>query len=70
VLRSARSRREPAHGRLRPAGAGHALTHEDQEGGGGPTSGWRRFIPTFRSGALAAVIVAFMLGGLVVAIAG
>ena len=28
---------------------------------------WRRFIPSLGSGALAAVIVAFMLGGLVVA---
>jgi hypothetical protein len=32
-------------------------------------AGWRRVIPAFGTGALAAVIVAFMLGGLLVAIA-
>jgi hypothetical protein len=60
----------PVNRFLLQRGAGHALTHEYHESGGGATSGWRRFVPTFRTGALAAVIVAFMLGGLVVAIAG
>jgi uncharacterized cupredoxin-like copper-binding protein len=46
-------------------GKGHALTHQYMHGA--RASGWRRFIPSFGSGALAAVIVAFMLGGLVVA---
>ena len=48
-------------------GKGHALSHQFH---GRPTAtDWRRFIPSLGSGALAAVIVAFMLGGLVVAAA-
>jgi hypothetical protein len=47
-------------------GKGHALTHQYHHGGAQATD-WRRLIPSFDSGALAAVIVASMLGGLVVA---
>jgi len=49
-------------------GKGHALTHRFH-GMEAPTSGWRRLLPTFPTGALIAVLVAFMLGGLVVSIA-
>ncbi|WP_286149232.1 DUF4396 domain-containing protein [Mycobacterium sp. IS-1496] len=49
-------------------GKGHALTHEYHHGATHP-SGARRFIPSFGTGALAAAIIAFMLGGLVVSIA-
>jgi hypothetical protein len=46
-------------------GKGHALTHGYHVAG--DVIGWRRFVPSLGSGALAAVIVAFMLGGLLVA---
>jgi hypothetical protein len=49
-------------------GKGHALTHEFH-GVSGAETGWRRLIPTLASGSLAGAIVAFMLGGLVVALA-
>jgi hypothetical protein len=49
-------------------GKGHALTHQ-YHGSDGKATGATRFIPTFTTGALVAVIVAFMLGGLVVSIA-
>jgi hypothetical protein len=49
-------------------GKGHALTHEYH--GAAPAAGVRRFIPSFGTGALAATLVAFMLGGLLVAVAG
>ncbi|WP_231737672.1 DUF4396 domain-containing protein [Mycobacterium sp. IS-1742] len=49
-------------------GKGHALTHEYHHGATHP-SGARRFIPSLSTGALAAAIIAFMLGGLVVSIA-
>lgn len=55
----------PVNRYLLARGKGHALTHHYMHGG--EASGWRRFIPSFGTGALAAVIVAFMLGGLVVA---
>lgn len=38
-------------------------------GAGTATTGWRGLIPTFGTGALPAAIAAFMLGGLLVAIA-
>jgi hypothetical protein len=50
-------------------GKGHALTHRYHGAGAAASSDWRRFIPTLSTGALAAVIAAFMLGGLVVAVA-
>ncbi|NYE73576.1 DUF4396 domain-containing protein [Microlunatus parietis] len=48
-------------------GKGHALIHGHHEASAG--EGARRFIPSFRTGALVAVLVAFMLGGLIVSIA-
>jgi uncharacterized cupredoxin-like copper-binding protein len=55
----------PVNRYLLARGRGHALTHQYMHGA--EATGWRRSIPSFGSGALAAVIVAFMLGGLVVA---
>jgi hypothetical protein len=55
----------PVNRYLLGRGKGHALTHQYHHGA--PAADWRRFIPSLGSGALAAVIVAFMLGGLVVA---
>ncbi len=57
----------PVNRLLMQRGKGHALTH--QYHGASAVAGWRRLVPAFRSGALAAVIVAFMLGGLVVSVA-
>jgi hypothetical protein len=58
----------PVNRFLLQRGRGHALTHHYH---GAPviSSGWHRLIPVFAPGALAAVIVAFMLGGLIVALA-
>jgi len=47
-------------------GTGHALTHQYHHAGSEPP-GLRRWIPDLRTGALAATIAAFMLGGLVAA---
>jgi Domain of unknown function (DUF4396) len=58
----------PVNRVLLQRGKGHALTHEYHGAGAAPT-GWRRFVPAFGTGALAGVIVAFMLGALLVAIA-
>src|SRR4051794_15353770 len=58
----------PVNRYLLQRGKGHALTHQ-YHGASAVAAGWRRFIPAFGPGALAAVIIAFMLGGLVVAIA-
>jgi Domain of unknown function (DUF4396) len=58
----------PVNRYLLKRGKGHALTHHFH-GSGGEVTGARRFIPAFSSGALAAVLVAFMLGGLVVSVA-
>ncbi len=55
----------PVNRYLLSRGKGHALTHHYHHGT--QATDWRRFIPSFGTGALAAVIVAFMLGGLVVA---
>jgi hypothetical protein len=58
----------PVNRMLLLRGRGHALTH--QYHGATPTSsGWRRLIPTLGTGALAGAILAFILGGLLVAIA-
>jgi len=57
----------PVNRHLLLRGRGHALTHEYH--GARTAPGWRRVIPTFGPGALAAAIFAFMLGGLLVAIA-
>jgi Domain of unknown function (DUF4396) len=58
----------PVNRYLLQRGKGHALTHQYHQSGGTVT-GARRFIPEFSTGALIAVITAFMLGGLVVSIA-
>lgn len=58
----------PVNRYLLRRGRGHALTHRYHQATGGVT-GARRFIPAFSTGALIAAIAAFMLGGLVVAIA-
>jgi uncharacterized cupredoxin-like copper-binding protein len=55
----------PVNRYLLARGKGHALTHHYMHGA--RAADWRRFIPSLGSGALAAMIVAFMLGGLVVA---
>lgn len=58
----------PVNRYLLQRGKGHALTHEYHQSGGTVT-GARRFIPDLGTGALVAVITAFMLGGLVVSVA-
>lgn len=58
----------PVNRYLLQRGKGHALTHNYHGADGVPT-GWRRFIPAFGTVALASVILAFMLGALLVAIA-
>jgi hypothetical protein len=58
----------PVNRYLLARGKGHALTHA-YHGDTGPVTGARRYIPNLSSTTLAAVIVAFMLGGLVVSIA-
>lgn len=58
----------PVNRYLLARGKGHALTHA-YHGGIGLATGARRYIPNLSSTTLAAVIVAFMLGGLVVSIA-
>jgi len=57
----------PVNRYLLQRGKGHALTHDDHRGS--RPEGPRRLIPDFSTGALAAVIVSFMIGGLVVAMA-
>jgi len=58
----------PVNRVLLQRGKGHVLTHE-YHGAAPASEGWRRYVPAFGTTALAAVITAFMLGGLVVAIA-
>lgn len=58
----------PVNRYLLARGKGHALTHQYQ-GASGAVTGARRYIPSFSTSALVAVIVAFMLGGLVVSAA-
>jgi hypothetical protein len=58
----------PVNRYLLKRGKGHALTHV-YHGDEGAPNGWRRFIPAIGTVALASVILAFMLGALLVAIA-
>lgn len=58
----------PVNRYLLRRGKGHALTHA-HHGGEAELAGARRFIPAISTGALAGVIMAFMMGGLTVAIA-
>ena len=57
----------PVNRYLLARGKGHALTHQYHDSGA--ATGARRFIPSLATSTLAAAIVAFMLGGLVVSIA-
>ena len=58
----------PVNRFLLSRGKGHALTHA-YHGDTGPVTGARRYIPNLSSTTLAAVIVAFIVGGLVVSVA-
>jgi Domain of unknown function (DUF4396) len=58
----------PVNRYLLARGKGHALTHA-YHGSPEPVTGARRYIPDLSSTTLAAVIVAFMVGGLVVSVA-
>ncbi|KQX76547.1 hypothetical protein ASD10_12430 [Aeromicrobium sp. Root472D3] len=58
----------PVNRYLLQRGKGHALTHEYHQAAPA-TTGVRRFIPSIPTNALVAVIVAFVLGGLVVSAA-
>jgi hypothetical protein len=58
----------PVNRYLLKRGKGHALTHV-YHGDEGAPNGWRRLIPAIGTVALASVILAFMLGALLVAIA-
>jgi hypothetical protein len=58
----------PVNRYLLQRGKGHALTHEYHHGAAAP-QGARRFIPSFATSTLVAAITAFLLGGLVVAVA-
>jgi hypothetical protein len=57
----------PVNRYLLQRGKGHALTHHYHDAA--PATGARRFIPTISTGSLAVALGAFMLGGLVVAVA-
>jgi hypothetical protein len=57
----------PVNRYLLARGKGHALTHHYHHGT--EATGWRRSIPSLGTGALTAIIVAFLLGGLVAAAA-
>ena len=59
----------PVNRYLLQRGKGHALLHQHHHHGTGPVTGARRFIPSLPTPTLVAVLVAFMLGGLVVSIA-
>lgn len=56
----------PVNRYLLARGRGHALTHGSH--GVAPAGGWRRLIPAIRTSTLAAAVVAFLLGGLVVSL--
>ena len=58
----------PVNRALLLRGKGHALTH-GLHGDGGEVRGARRFIPDLPAGVLAAVITAFIAGGLLVSLA-
>jgi len=59
----------PVNRYLLRRGKGHALLHEHHQHDAAPVTGPRRFIPFLPTPTLVAVLVAFMLGGLVVSIA-
>lgn len=59
----------PVNRYLLQRGRGHALTHQYHHGAPREVTGFRRFIPNLSTATLTAAIVAFMLGGLAVAVA-
>jgi hypothetical protein len=59
----------PVNRYLLSRGKGHALTHPYHHAGDQPAAGLRRYIPSFSTTSLVAVITAFMLGGLTVSVA-
>ena len=59
----------PVNRYLLQRGKGHALTHEYHHAVRGEVTGARRFIPDLSTATLTAAIIAFMLGGLAVALA-
>lgn len=59
----------PVNRYLLQRGKGHALLHQHHQHDAGPVTGARRFIPSLPTPTLVAVLVAFLLGGLVVSIA-
>ncbi len=59
----------PVNRYLLHRGKGHALTHGYHRAAPGQVTGARRFIPDLSTAALAAALVAFMLGGLTVSVA-
>jgi hypothetical protein len=58
----------PVNRYLLARGKGHALTHA-HHGATGPVRGARRYIPNLSPTTLAAAVIAFMVGGLVVSVA-
>lgn len=59
----------PVNRFLLARGKGHALTHAAHHAHHAEPTGFRRHIPVLAPGALAAVILVFMLGGFVVSVA-
>ncbi|MBS45963.1 MAG: hypothetical protein CMH83_22875 [Nocardioides sp.] len=59
----------PVNKWLMARGKGHAKTHEYMHGGHEP-EGWRRWVPDPAPTTLAAVIAAFLVGGLLASLAG
>jgi hypothetical protein len=59
----------PVNRYLLQRGKGHALTHQYHHEAPSQVTGARRFVPNLSTSTLAAAIVAFMLGGLAVAVA-
>lgn len=57
----------PVNRYLLQRGKGHALTHEFH-GAAAATTGARRYLPSFATSTLVAVLVAFLLGGLLVSV--
>lgn len=58
----------PVNKALLARGKGHALIHE-YHGADEVAEGWRRFLPSLPTSTLVAVLVAFVLGGVVVSVA-
>lgn len=59
----------PVNKWLLARGKGHALMHKYHGSDTGASTGWRRWIPNLSTATLVAMMVAFILGGLVVSVA-